>query len=330
MSYFNVNKDRMQTSSDAFIRLARTLSSYSSTLTSINSNLGINSAARTSLRRALRNVSNQIIDEAASMHTLSDALNTIANEYQRAEEKLLGYATFEQPEIDYVYSGEKKEGFWDNIKKKIAKIREEIRYWLVDHGIIKAERQERVEGQPVTERQEHEMDLYMKQEVTKIRKEERFSEETWRNATVEERKKILQDYLDRIYEIMGLPRVELEWADVEQENGYALMGYYSDDTRSVTINEWMIREGDANSFNSYELIPTIAHEMRHYYQKEAIRNPDKYVVTEETIQAWEESFANYRDQSGFERDFGMTPQEAFEAYQNQTVEVDARWYEGAE
>ena len=333
MSYFWADQTYMENTSNSFVQLAKVLRQYSSTVNSINSNLSLSFAERESIRRYLSRVSGQILSEAAGMNTLSGALRTIAAEYQKTEKLLIssGAATAPLPKTyaDQKSDGSEK-GFWEKLKEKAAKIREEIRYWLVDHEIIRATKQERQEGQPVTKRQEREMNLYMRYEAQKILKEERFSEKTWRNASVEERKKILQEYMDRIYGILGLPRVSVEWSDTQAENGYVTMGYYSPNDNSVHINEWVMREGDANHFNSYDLLPTIAHEMRHYYQREAIRHPEKYVVTEETIQSWQDSFENYRGQEEFMRDFGMTEQEAFEAYRNQTVEVDARWFEGKE
>ena len=333
MSYFRIKRKEIQYSSDDFGQLASILRKFSDAIDAIDNNLSIDSAQRANFHRALKLVSDKIISDAASMDTLSSALTLIASEYSNTEKLLLGTGAV----TDFPNSGsnsanveEAISGFWDNLKKRIDETLEKIRFWLVDHEIKKAKKQERAEGEPVTKQQEREHDLYMKQQVTEIRKEKRFSEKTWKKASTEERKQILQDYIDRIYAIMGLPSVTVRWSNEEAENGYVTMGYYSDGDDSVHINEWVIENGDANHFSSYDLISSIAHEMRHYYQKEATRHPEKYIVTAETIQSWQDSYDNYKSQEMFMDEDGMTEREAYEAYRNQTIEVDARWFQGAD
>ena len=328
MSIFWINNTNANSSANEFVQLAKTLRTYSRTVETIDNNLSINSSQRAACHRALKQVLDKIISEAASMDSLSSALTSIALEYNKTEKLLLNGGEVAGTPYSEPRDSDAKGGFWDNLKKKVEEIREKIRYWLVDHEIIKAKKQERVEGEPVTKQQEREHDLYMRQQVTKIRNEERFSEKTWKKASTEERKQILQEYLNRIYTIMGLPAVTIAWSNEQSENGYVTMGYYSDRDDSVHINEWVIEKGDANGFSSYALISTVAHEMRHYYQKEATRHPEKYNVTTETIQSWQNSFDNYKSQEMFMAEYGMTEREAYEAYRNQAVEVDARWFEG--
>ena len=105
----------------------------------------------------------------------------------------------------------------------------------------------------------------------------------------------------------------------ESQNGYYTLGQYSHSKRTVSINEWVIE----TRRDSYSLMKTVVHEMRHAYQHSACDNPDQFIVSEETIQKWQNSFDNYKSQSGF-MSTGMNESEAFRAYRNQAVEADAR------
>lgn len=319
MSVISVCPDRLEKESASIIQLAQTLRDYNKTVSSISVRLSMKIVAQRRLDLMLKEASEQILSEAAKMETFGGALAQIARKYKETETKLTSLCNDK-----FVAQSQESE----QINQLLQTIKENLRSALVQLGLIKAEKQERVEGEPVTQRQEREMDLYMRNEATKLRKEERFSEKTWKKASLEERKEILQEYISRISGIMGLPPVTIQWDYKESENGYVTMGYYSQNGDVVAINEWVLSEGDKNGFLSYDLVSTVAHEMRHYYQREAVRHPEKYVVTADTIQKWEESFNNYRSQEDFMVDYGMSSSEAFRAYQDQAVEVDARWFEG--
>ena len=106
------------------------------------------------------------------------------------------------------------------------------------------------------------------------------------------------------------------------------MGSYDPDTDILYINEWVLKNaGIGNTLDSYDLMTTIVHELRHKYQRDACANPDQFVVTEETIQSWQENIDNYKNKSEFEED-GMGAREAFKAYRDQTIEKDARRFAG--
>ena len=195
-------------------------------------------------------------------------------------------------------------------------------------GIVKAERQTRVPGEAVTAAQEREMDLYLRNEIEEILGKERYSRSTWQNASVEERKEILNESLQEVAAVMGLQVGEINYTYRESSNGTYNMGSYSPTANVISINEWVLENGGKDGVaDSYDLMYTIAHEMRHAYQHAVCNNPDQFVVTEETIRSWQESIDNYRSQSGFMQE-GMSAEEAFKAYRNQTIERDARWFAG--
>ena len=65
--------------------------------------------------------------------------------------------------------------------------------------------------------------------------------------------------------------------------------------------------------HSYSLLETVSHELRHAYQREAIDHPTDYMVSQETIDSWQNTFDNYID-----------PNVDMKKYRSQDVEVDAR------
>lgn len=65
----------------------------------------------------------------------------------------------------------------------------------------------------------------------------------------------------------------------------ATRGYYTDSSNTVTINIHYFDPSTADS-DSYKIMQTMIHEMRHAYQHSAIGNPSDFVVSEETISAW--------------------------------------------
>ncbi len=319
MSRIKVNAATLHSSSSSFLELSRSLMNYQNAVNSVLSNLTIESWAKQGLRSSLRNVSNQILDEAARMDSFADALHHVAQGYAETETRLRGLeSNAAGGDVHSSTSNGEDKNWYETVKEK-------IRSFLIELGIKKAKKQERVEGQPVTKQQEREMDLYMKREAKKLRKSDDYSERKWKKASLAERKQMLNDYIASISEILGLPSVKIQWSYEEAENGYATMGYYSSSDNSVHINQWVLENGDSNGFPSYSLLKTVTHEMRHYYQHEAIVHPENFVATEETIQSWQDSYDNYKNTEGFMRE-GMSQREAHKAYQAQTIEKDARWF----
>lgn len=180
----------------------------------------------------------------------------------------------------------------------------------------------------VTSAQKRQMDYYMQQEMQELLGEERYSRETWERASLEERKEILNEYLQELTVVMGLPMGTIQYINEKgTSNGY-LMGSYSAGTNQININEWVLENGGKNQItDSYELLTTVAHEMRHAYQQAACDHPEWFIVSGETIRSWQESIDNHRNQDGFMEE-GMNAQDAYQAYRNQTIERDARWFAG--
>ena len=149
-------------------------------------------------------------------------------------------------------------------------------------------------------------------------KEERFSEGHWKNASIDERKQILQDYMREVAAILGVEVADtITWTNMPPHNGEINIGSYRHSDRVVRINEYnFTRRG----YDSYELMTTIVHELRHAYQHNAVDHPDRYRVSQETIDSWKHSFDTYQEEQA----------KGYEHYRRIVVEVDARNFAGQE
>jgi len=266
-------------------------------------------------RNLILKIEEAILEEAVGMDSLSEALSKIVEHYLDTERSVsLGVGQVYSEQLnEEITSSEQEELLW-----------QKVRSLLLSLGIIKPQKQERVEEQIVTDLQQKEMDLYLKKEIEKILKKKRFSKKTWKSADMEERKKILDEYLQEVAAVMGLKIDNIQYSYLEKEDDTYNMGSYSSSSNTVKINEWVLENGGKDGVkDSYYLMTTIVHEMRHAYQHAACDNPDQFVVTEETIQKWQESFDNYKSKSGFMKE-GMDEKAAYKAYRDQIVESDAR------
>lgn len=324
MSTFKVNTDCLDRESSSIIQLAKVLREYNDVVTGISSNLGMNVLAREHLDITLKEINSQIFSEAAKMESLGDALVKIAEKYKETETKLIDSCNVSAVSLEMVSISDKQMASSTKLVQ--------FRLWLLEHGIVKAKSPKRKEE--VTIYQEREMDLYMQQEIAKIRKNKRFSKKTWEKASTEERKQILQEFIEEVAKIMGLPAVPIIWGpdevlEVPKEpvNGHITTAFYADKKGLLYINDWIIESGDDNGVPSYYLFTSAVHEMRHYYQHQAVKHPDKYVVTVDTINSWERDFNLYIFPQMAED--GIQTYE-FNAYQDQTIEVDARRFAGEE
>ena len=127
----------------------------------------------------------------------------------------------------------------------------------------------------------------------------------WDHATLEEKEKMLNDFMHDLNRIYGINiSKDVEFYRDEPNS----LGFYRDSERRVFINENAIEQ-----WGYEEMMNTVVHEMRHAYQHEAVRNPGRFEVSEETVRSWEGNFGpNYID-----------PDDDWNAYRHQPVEEDA-------
>lgn len=141
-------------------------------------------------------------------------------------------------------------------------------------------------GQAVTEQQQAMMDQYMQAAIFDILQEDQFSQEAWENASIEERKEILNSFLDRMEKEMGISLEDIQFRSGE-DLGYN--GAYNYADNYIALNEEILNSGDPSG-----AMTTLMHEARHAYQHAACENPDQFLVTADTIQGWQDSSDNYK------------------------------------
>ncbi|MBP5280927.1 MAG: hypothetical protein J6Z22_00325, partial [Lachnospiraceae bacterium] len=215
--------------------------------------------------RTIKAIQETVIVQAAKLNSLGEALRYIMDKYNEYEARIM--------------NGESSEGSSDGTDKRGLLSR--LWDWITG--------QEPDEYDTTTREQELAADQSMRDQLQFILQDERFSEATWDNATVDERRQILQEYMNLVIEVYGLEdvRPSINWdPNATYEEGTITWGYYTHGTHTVTLNEAVLAE-NVGSWNSYDLLETVAHELRHAYQHEAIDHPTHFMVSQETIDAWD-------------------------------------------
>lgn len=112
----------------------------------------------------------------------------------------------------------------------------------------------------------------------------------WFLLTEEQRMELAGQYAAAISEALNirLEGVSFEKCD-EGVSGYTL------GDGVIHLDEALIKDPD----NIVRLTDTIAHESRHIFQLEAIRNPEKYGIDAKTLDEWREAYATYGDNENY-------------------------------
>lgn len=160
-------------------------------------------------------------------------------------------------------------------------------------------------------------DKAMAKELKKLLKNERYSKNAWKKASVDERKEILRELFDDMKKIYGIDVSTINFDSIESEPGYVTYGYlsyFNSGHMEMTINSDLL-----DNSKYYDLImDTMAHELRHGYQHSVVDHPEKYEVSEETINTWRENFDDYK----------TLEEDGYKEYRKQAVEKDARKFAG--
>lgn len=231
-------------------------------------NLGSADTTR-AVERKLVKIEAGLLEQAVRAESLGKALEYIAAQFERTERAVQEFpngtvsAATVQHEIHSLYT-------------KI------LRALGLDRAYYR-----RKQGSPdaaVSKKQEKMMDHYMSDACAALLKTDRYSEETWYKATPKEREEILKSFILDINDIMG--------TDVDKNVNFVPMtggtrGYYDPDTNAVYINSAYL---DGSRADSYQIMKTMIHEMRHCYQHTAVKNPEKFMVSRETLDAWQKNF----------------------------------------
>ncbi|SDK70482.1 Zn-dependent peptidase ImmA, M78 family [Nocardioides sp. YR527] len=141
--------------------------------------------------------------------------------------------------------------------------------------------------------------------------------ERWAQLTDAERKAIIDQKIEELAEEYGVDVEDIVWDAQGSTNGY-----WSEDDHTVHLNPGNVDNPD--------ILHTVAHEMRHARQYEAIDDNNDFQfwweddpfdmheedgITEKQAEEWEDNFDDYKS-----TDNGDT----YEEYYNQPVEADAR------
>lgn len=242
-----------------------------------------------------------ILDEAARLSTLKEAVQLICAKFDICENKIAGSSINASIslEAEEESDGTEKRSWWQRLWD-----------WITQKDIDTS-------YTATTSEQEHACDERMREDINTLLGQDRFSESTWAAASVEERKEILEAFMAEVAGILGVEvasSITFTWDD--DSDGMLNYGAYSHGSRSVRINEWIL--GHMSPDESYHLMTTIVHELRHAYQHNAVDHPERYQVSKETIDAWKHSFDTYAEEKA----------KGYEAYRNIVVERDARRFAG--
>ncbi len=254
---------------------------------------------------AISGISDALLTEAAKMQSLSDALRLLAQRYQETESRLSQSGQTSDGGSAGQSDAEDFGSWWSGVLAWIKK----LFGWEDPADPETGETPAESEPEGVTKAEEKAHDLYMQEQMFDLLETDRYSKKTWNKATVEQRKEILKSYLQELEKIYGVsvsPDIEYFYGDRNSR------GAYVDSRKAVRINENYLSRSD-----SYQIMQTMIHEMRHAYQHAAVRDPDSYTVSAETIKAWEENLkpGNYKSTSnGY----------SYTEYVSQPVEWDAK------
>ena len=133
------------------------------------------------------------------------------------------------------------------------------------------------------------------------------NKQQWQKASLSERTAMLEGLVGELNEVFGTD-VRFTTFYEKPEDGMVTNGYYNDNSRRISINEYSMQD------QRYEdVMTTVVHEMRHAYQHQVIRQPERYEVTPDNVQAWKDNFDHYN-----------AAEDGYSTYRNQPVEADAR------
>ncbi len=308
----SVNTDLMGSKTQAFRQQADRIEDIAQRIVDCRKQLQLEGSGSVLLKLQLNHLRNEVLSNAAKMDTLAAALDQIVNLYVACEQKAAGAMV---------------EGAWSEQSSGNADRGTDKRKWWQKAWDWLWDKDTDPKYTHTTREQEAAADRHMKRQIENLYNTDRYSEETWKNASVEERKQILEDFMNEVAEIMGIDvKDNIRHLNQAPENNMILNGQYNRSSNRVSINMWIVENRSPE--RSYQLMTTIVHELRHAYQYAAVEDPTKFQVSQETIDSWKDSFNNYKSTDGFMRKEGMSADEAYQAYRNQAVERDARSFAG--
>ena len=299
MSEFYIDINITKNTANSISGLKKKLNRNAYQVNSVKNQLQFNRDSGLSIVNVrLKEISDSIIKEAVRAESLASALTQIVMKYNAAEKAICGSADGIIGN-NFSENNDAEKSWWDKLVDWIKGL-----FGIKEDEPLSAERQA-----------EKEHDLYMQSAILDLMNEdERFSESTWNNASVEKRLEILNAFMIEISLIMGIslngPLHPFE--EPPNDQGLITYGYYSNDPDSQYYNMVSINTYVLQGNNSYKMMKTMIHEMRHAYQHAAVMNPGDFNVSQETIEQWRDNFAHY-----------ISGDTNFDAYRAQAIEYDA-------
>ncbi|MGL4696956.1 hypothetical protein [Enterococcus larvae] len=167
-------------------------------------------------------------------------------------------------------------------------------------------------------------DEFIKADECKKIAEEIFTPEVrknWENMSPEERKKIIEEYADRIGSVFGNGNSIFDdlvyYKGNDGDYGYnSSWGsrkwlFWTERNHETGINDKFV-ENPIKNYSIDKIIDTTTHELRHAYQDEVKNDPDKYNAPQSVIDDWSAPYIKSDTKLGYDK------------YYNQPVEEDAK------
>ncbi len=294
MSGFQVNPERLSASGEYMAGQSAEIKAVAEALKTIRSGMTFQFSGTSILLQNMIRLEAGVMDQAVRCENIGKALQYIAEQYRVADRAVANITDPVTAVKELIYTAAidllRILGLDDNY------YRQKMGYEELD-----LERQ-----------QERLMDHYLSEKCQSLLQEDRYSQETWNNASPEERRSMLEQF---ILEINGIMGTDVDETILFQDLGKSTRGQYDPETNSVTINTRYLSSNDADS---YMIMRTMIHEMRHCYQHTAVEHPERFMVSQETRQRWAENFVNYKNAN----------RDGYDAYVTQPIEWDAKIFAG--
>ena len=297
MAEFEIHTREALSAADKINLLSNDMNHYPEQVTSaINALTRNKTVSFIPICEQLRVVNDALLEEAAKMHSLEKALRYIVSTYSNSEKhnsNFKGSASSDKPVVA------KEDKFNKNIFQRFLD-------WI--KSIFNWKEEPKEEPISITRQQEKTHNLNMQNEIFALLDSPPYNKTVWNQSTIEQRKDILTKYLAELALIYGVTVS----SNINFYSGnLSMRGSYSHSRRLVSINEQYLTRSD-----SYQIMQTMIHEMRHAYQHAAVDDPSSYEVSAETISQWKNNFAYYKS-----TDDGKT---TYSQYVSQPVEYDAK------
>lgn len=301
MAKFQIQIDNTVLATDGIGTLGKNLQSYSNSLVDVLAVLekGETASFMPTIYGKLKGINAVLLEEAAKMESLEKALQHIIANYSDTEKQNLNSPYSEE----LISSNTREHGVVDEDTRNFFR-----RFWDWVKKIFNWNEKPEEKPLEITRQQEKEHDLYMQNRIFALLDTQAYNKTTWNKASIEQRKDILTKYLadlSAIYGVTVLSSINFYLGPSSER------GSYAHSQKLVSINENYLTRTD-----SYQIMQTVVHEMRHAYQHAAVDDPDSYEVSMETIEQWKNNFSNYIST----RD-GKT---SYSEYVSQPVEYDAK------